>query len=747
MDQAVKNAQEWLNETYTGEKGYTPISEDGIIGAGTIKALIIALQIEEGDTNPDGIFGKNTSSNCPELSEGYIDVTHHFCRLLQHALYCKGYSPTAVTGIFGPNTASAVKQIQKNVGIEQTGIVNGKLMKQILSLDSLVNKGDEKIREIQQNLNGKYLDYFDIIPTDGLPSKQLAKGLIYALQAEEGLDTSTANGNFGPTTQAKCPVLSEGDTRQNFVKILKYALYINGQNLATFNGTYDSDTTSFVTSFQRFACLPVEQYGTADLTTWASLLTSKGNENRPTSACDTSKTLTTERLQTLINHGYRIFGRYLTGKYAMTRDEIDRVFALNADIDNPNYRIFPIFQRTGGSIASNKIEYFTEAQGLVDGKEAAEAAFNLGFKNGTIIFFASDVDAYDYQVKQILLPYYKKVNEAFHKNKKRKYSMGLYGPRNTCIQVIDAHYASAAFVSDMSTGYSGNLGYPLPGLWAFDQYAGTSFGTSGSSNYIDIDKVAVSGYYNGETEVKYPDPLDPYENEKLAKAIEIAIPITVQFETGYSGENVQKAYSRVTGNFDGAGISFGIIQYNFGQDTLQPILNEMIVSEPDTMSEIFGNNYEKLKEKLYGEKEDLLKWATEISTPDKTTLISPWKEYFEKLGENNTCQNIQKNHLDTYWKRAIDPICKNYGLKTYRGFAVAFDIAVNSWSLGDEAYNEIMSQVTDSTPEKDILQLMANYGTEDGKSRRQAIVNGFGTVHGVTLNLDTDFGLNDDSFR
>ena len=220
MDEAVKRAQVWLNTTYKGKKGYTEIETDGIIGAGTVKALIIALQIEEGDANPDGIFGQNTAKNCPELSEGYKDNSqHNFCRILQHGLFCKGYSTKSVTGEFGSNTKSAVMKVQEHAGITQTGVVNGKLMKQILSLDSLINKGDAKIREIQQALNNKYLNYFDIIPTDGRPSKQLAKGLIYALQAEEGLDTKTANGNFGPTTQAKCPTLSEGDSRQDYVKI------------------------------------------------------------------------------------------------------------------------------------------------------------------------------------------------------------------------------------------------------------------------------------------------------------------------------------------------------------------------------------------------------------------------------------------------------------------------------------------------------------------------------------------------
>lgn len=93
MDEAVKRAQVWLNTTYKGKKGYTEIETDGIIGAGTVKALIIALQIEEGDANPDGIFGQNTAKNCPELSEGYKDNSqHNFCRILQHGLFCKGYS-------------------------------------------------------------------------------------------------------------------------------------------------------------------------------------------------------------------------------------------------------------------------------------------------------------------------------------------------------------------------------------------------------------------------------------------------------------------------------------------------------------------------------------------------------------------------------------------------------------------------------------------------------------------------------
>ena len=645
MDEAVKRAQTWLNDTYNGKKGYSTITDDGIIDAGTIKALIIALQIEEGDSNPDGIFGKNTA---------------------------------------------------------------------------------------------------------GRPGRQLAKGLIYALQAEQGLAVGSADGLFGPATQKKCPTLSAGDTRQGYIKIMKYALYLNGIDVASFSGSFGADTTEDVRSFQTFASLPVAKYGVVDPMTWASLLTIKGDTSRGTQACDTSKVLTANRLAILKSKNYRIFGRYLTGKYAMSVDEIERILGANANVENEENKncLFPIFQRTGGVHASNTIEYFTETQGLEEGKEAVEAALKLGFKEKTIIFFASDVDAYDYQVKSILLPYYKKVKEAFDANKRRNYIMGIYGPRNTCIQVCDAGYASACFVSDMSTAYSGNLGYPLPKLWAFDQYAGDAFGNKGDADYVDIDKDAVSGSYLGETEISPYNPLSPYDNAKLEEAIRIAVAITVKFETGYTPDNPE-AYSALAGNYDGAGMSFGLIQFNFGQETLQPILNDMIKNASDDMSEIFGNDYDKLKEVLQGSKDSMVAWADSISSDGNTTLNPPWKDHFVQLGQHPVCQELQRKYLvDIYLNRAINTICESYELKTYRGVAMAFDVAVNIWGFGDKA-TEIKAQFTPDMPEQEKLKIMARYGAESSKPRREAIANGTGIVYDPDnpVDLDNDFGLSNKFFR
>lgn len=49
--------------------------------------------------------------------------------------------------------------------------------------------------------------------------------------------------------------------------------------------------------------------------------------------------------------------------------------------------------------------------------------------------------------------------------------IGIYGTRNVCTLVYEAGYAVASFVSDMSTGYSGNMGFMIPPNWNYDQYA------------------------------------------------------------------------------------------------------------------------------------------------------------------------------------------------------------------------------------------------------------------------------------
>ena len=96
--------------------------------------------------------------------------------------------------------------------------------KAILNSDAYVcvNHGDSQVRSIQQHLNRNYSSYTGIMPCDGHYSRDTNGALIFALQAEEGMSVSVANGYFDPGTTGKCPTFSEG-SRGNLVRILQCA--------------------------------------------------------------------------------------------------------------------------------------------------------------------------------------------------------------------------------------------------------------------------------------------------------------------------------------------------------------------------------------------------------------------------------------------------------------------------------------------------------------------------------------------
>lgn len=423
MDQAVKNAQIWLNATYVGQNGYTIIDEDGKTGQTTVKALIIALQIELGISSPNGTFGTQTTALCPTLKKE-ISLPNNKIKILQHGLFCKGYSTKIVTGIFGDNTEDAIISVETDAGLNPTGIVTPLIFKTILNTDPLVlsSDGDNQIRYIQQTLNKTYYRYFGIIPTNGIYERNTNKALIYALQAEEGLAVGTANGSFGTTTQSKCPTLNINDTRANYVKILQYGLKCNNISIDNIAGIFNEATRQNIIQFQQFVALP-QNGGIADLNVWMSLLTSKGNTTRTVTGCDCSTVITSENVSVLTTNNYTSIGRYLTGRYKLTDSEI-------IVLTQNNIRIFPIFQRSGEGVSAINIDYFTSERAILDANDAYNSAKNLGFGTGSIIYFAVDFDAYDYQVTSTIIPFYQLLSDAFSKINTMKYRIGIYGPRN-----------------------------------------------------------------------------------------------------------------------------------------------------------------------------------------------------------------------------------------------------------------------------------------------------------------------------
>ncbi|WP_164880412.1 DUF4474 domain-containing protein [Clostridium manihotivorum] len=503
MDQMVLTTQMWLNNTYSENPAYQPVKTDGITGWPTINALITALQIELKIQSPNGNFGPATrsafknlsiySQPTASLSDAEIKSLQNQIRIVQGALYCKGYNPTAISGNFGSNTDKAIKELQADAGIAQTGIVDSTLMRALLTMDAfkLLNygsyQGDENIREIQQVINRKYISNktfesdLGLIPCDGLYGRSMNKALLYALQIEEGINPP--NGVFGPTTSKLCPTLSKGQSN-NFVLILQYILYCNGYDPTSFTGYFGDNTEAAIRRFQEFSCLPVT--GIAGIQTWKSLLISCGDNTRKGTACDCSTTITPQIASTLKSNGYTVVGRYLTGKYALTYNE-------TLTIINAGLSIIPLFE-----VGGYKLEYFNSDQGKSDAEAAIDAAKKIGMLQDTIIYFAVDFDALDGDIDTSILPYFKEINDVFD-DYNNFYKVGIYAPRNVCSRVAKAGYSCSSFACDMSTGFSGNLGYTLPRDWAFDQISTISIGSG--SGLIEIDNNISSGRNSGASTI------------------------------------------------------------------------------------------------------------------------------------------------------------------------------------------------------------------------------------------------------
>lgn len=115
----VRGVQGWLNAGYG-----TGLVEDGIYGAKTKRALVMALQHElnvqtEAGLVVDGIWGSRTRAKCIRVHQG---ARGNISRILQGALICRGYSGSGFDGVFGAGTASAVMRYQGAHGLTRDGI-------------------------------------------------------------------------------------------------------------------------------------------------------------------------------------------------------------------------------------------------------------------------------------------------------------------------------------------------------------------------------------------------------------------------------------------------------------------------------------------------------------------------------------------------------------------------------------------------------------------------------------------------
>ncbi|MER7823761.1 glycoside hydrolase domain-containing protein [Streptomyces sp. NPDC096097] len=494
MDEKVLAAQKWVNATYYN-KGITQVGlapEDGKTGWGTMYAFTRALQYELGITPVSNSFGPTTLAKLAARGDiGPGETNVNIRKIVQHALFCKGYWGGDGNGTYALDTSRSVVELKQNAGLDSSnGAVQPKVFKALLSMDAyvLLSGGSEKVREIQRWLNGRYFSKstFYVGPCDGIYSRDVQTALMKAIQYEVGIPEAQATGNFGDGTKAglRNHVVTEGNTGV-FVQLFSAACVFNepvqlgSTYLTSFKSTFDSKLRDFVRAFQEFSDLPPT--GLGDFATWSQLLVSTGDPDRSVTGCDTRFTITPAIGKDLYNSGHRYVGRYIyqppgtIDKY-IKPGELANIFAANL-------RVFPIFQDNGRLLGD-----FTYDKGYANGLLAHSRGLFYGFNRGTVIYFAVDYDATSEEIASNIVPYFNGVSAALSSQGKR-FVHGVYGSRNVCSKVTKATYARYSFVSGMSWGFSGNLGFPMPTNWSFTQIKEIGKIPSADGPY-DLDKDA-----------------------------------------------------------------------------------------------------------------------------------------------------------------------------------------------------------------------------------------------------------------
>lgn len=488
MDEMVKKTQEWLNETYWLRKGFTKFKDeeiDGITGQGTFKRLIQALQIELNDKynsglTVDGDFGAGTLNALPSTIDSNYEKGN-IVKIIQGSLWCKGYSAGPIDGDYGPKVTAAVKKFKEHAGVPGEGYISPYVLQGIMNTDAYFFNGESGTQSyflhlVQKDMNSKYGFTFGLIAPNGIWERKSQKMLIKCCQKEWGI--SNPDGVWGNNTKSKAPILSTKTEASSFDKtrLLQWALTVNGFYPGTFSGNFTTELKNKVSDFQEFMCL--EPDGIVGKGTWASLLSSKGDISRTLKAFDTASRLTKSQAIYFKNHGYTDIGRYLVN--ASGKNVLDKKMTIEElkYISEAGLKVFPIYQTRG-----NNVGYFTDSlQGLRDAAEAETAALNLLFPKGTTIYFAVDYDVKTADIEKYIVPYFINVKLGMS----NYYRVGVYGPRAICNILADQGLTSASFVADMSSGFTCNIGQPMPKNWAYEQVVEVQQGG------IGIDKCAIS---------------------------------------------------------------------------------------------------------------------------------------------------------------------------------------------------------------------------------------------------------------
>ena len=212
-------------------------------------------------------------------------------------------------------------------------------------------------------------------------------------------------------------------------------------------------------------------------------------------------------------------------------------------------------------------------------------------------------------------------------------------------------------------------------------------------------------------------------------------------------------FTLAQGNFDAAGITWGIIGFTLKHGELGRIVLRIQDRHPALVKQAFGAKTDQLLEILRAPKTRQMAFSNAISLgANKVRLAEPWRSAFRRFGELPAVQALQLELADRDYFRPAKRTARGLRLKTELGLALAFDIHVQNGGVSTAAREEIKRQLAQHPIEREqerrviignaVAKQSLPQFREDVRSRKLAIATGAGTVHGGLFVL-RNWGLAD----
>jgi len=212
----------------------------------------------------------------------------------------------------------------------------------------------------------------------------------------------------------------------------------------------------------------------------------------------------------------------------------------------------------------------------------------------------------------------------------------------------------------------------------------------------------------------------------------------LQITADYEGTG----FTLANGNFDGQGITWGIVGFTLANGELSAMLRDIASQFTQVFSDSFGSLAGRMREVLAAAPRAQMDFANSISRGDGSRIEHDWEEAFHKLGSDPNVQRIQLQRVVNVYKGKADSDAQVLNLQEELSVGLCFDVSVQNGGLNPGELSALRRN--QSGNEGDTRMMMADLVSQRAKpryrqdvlARKMTFATGSGTVHGDRYALD-----------